>query len=88
MALIRIPSAPTPATTSSPGAMSAADKAKLDDAIIYVANNFDPTVAPGLAGRAGAEAVTVDKTKSWRHGVPVTDATTADTNWAEVGSLS
>ena len=50
-----------------------------------VANDFDPTVAPGLAGRKGALVGTMDHvTGAWQHGTPVTDAVTPDTNWVAI----
>ena len=53
-----------------------------------VANTFDPTVAPGLAGREGARVGTVNKLIAWEHGTPVTDALTPDTNWYRIGKGS
>ena len=46
-----------------------------------VANNFDPTVAPGLAGGAGAMVHTADHKTAWVHGNPIADPTVPDTNW-------
>ncbi len=90
-----VPVANLPAASATQaGAMSIAHFNKVDAAALAsfqalatyllpdVANAFDPTVAPGLAGRAGAIVGTADQTKCWMHGTPVTNPTTPDTNWA------
>ena len=46
-----------------------------------VANTFDPTVAPGLAGGAGAMVRTADHKTAWVHGNPIADPTVPDTDW-------
>jgi hypothetical protein len=85
----KVPVANLPAATHSvPGTQSAADYSKLaalpSAALVEdCANDFDPTVAPGLDRRCGLKLGTLDGSKAW---IKVTALGGVATGWEPVHS--